>query len=94
MRSCSLRKTCTRWTTCAATRSRIEASDGAWAGIEVKIGHNQVEKAAASLLRLSEKIKSVGGQPPAFLMVLEGLGDYAYRRVDGVYVVPIATLAP
>lgn len=60
----------------------------------MKIGHNRVEKAAASLLRLSEKIKSVGGQPPAFLMVLEGLGDCAYRRVDGVYVVPIATLAP
>ncbi len=72
----------------------IEAADGAWAGIEVKVGHNQVEKAAANLLRLADKIARAGGQPPAFLMVLEGLGDYAYRRADGVYVAPIATLAP
>ena len=70
----------------------IEAADGSWAGIEVKIGHNQVEKAAANLLRLAEKIRRAGGQPPAFLMVLEGLGDYAYRRTDGVHVAPIATL--
>lgn len=72
----------------------IEAADGAWAGIEVKIGHNQVDNAAANLLRVSEKIRQAGGSPPAFLMVLEGLGDYAYRRTDGVYVAPIATLAP
>lgn len=72
----------------------IEAADGAWAGVEVKIGHNQVEKAAANLVSLSEKIVCAGGRPPAFLMVLEGLGDYAYRRTDGVYVAPIATLAP
>lgn len=72
----------------------IEAADGAWAGIEVKIGHNQVEKAAANLLRLADKIARAGGQPPAFLMVLEGLGDYAYRRADGVFVAPVATLAP
>ena len=72
----------------------IEAADGAWAGIEVKIGHNQAEKAAANLLRLSDKIRRAGGRPPAFLLVLEGLGDYAYRRTDGVYVAPIAVLAP
>ena len=72
----------------------VEAADGAWAGIEVKIGHNQAEKAAANLLRLSDKIRRAGGRPPAFLLVLEGLGDYAYRRTDGVYVAPIAVLAP
>ena len=42
----------------------IEAADGAWAGIEVKIGHNQAEKAAANLLRLSDKIRRAGGRPP------------------------------
>ena len=72
----------------------VEAADGAWAGIEVKIGHNQAEKAAVNLLRLSDKIRRAGGRPPAFLLVLEGLGDYAYRRTDGVYVAPIAVLAP
>ena len=72
----------------------VETADGAWAGIEVKIGHNQVEKAATSLLRLSAKIERAGGAPPAFLAVVEGLGDYAYRRTDGVHVVPITCLAP
>ena len=72
----------------------IEAADGAWGGIEVKIGHNQVEKAAANLLRLSDKIVRAGGRPPSFLAALEGLGDYAYRRSDGVYVAPIGILGP
>ena len=72
----------------------IEAADGAWAGVEIKIGHNQVDKAAASLLRLQEKIECAGGRAPAFLAVVEGLGEYAYRRADGVCVVPVAVLAP
>lgn len=29
---------------------------------------------------------------PAFLMVLTGVGDFAYRRKDGIYVVPIGCL--
>jgi hypothetical protein len=29
---------------------------------------------------------------PSFLMVLVGVGQYAYRREDGVYVVPIGCL--
>ena len=31
---------------------------------------------------------------PSFLMVLTGTGDFAYRRPDGVYVVPIGCLKP
>ena len=29
---------------------------------------------------------------PSFLMVLTGVGNYAFRRSDGVYVVPIGAL--
>lgn len=29
---------------------------------------------------------------PSFLMVLTAVGDYAYRRKDGVYVVPVGCL--
>ena len=29
---------------------------------------------------------------PAFLMVLTAVGAYAYRREDGVYVVPVGCL--
>lgn len=29
---------------------------------------------------------------PSFMMVITGVGDYAYLRDDGVYVVPIGAL--
>lgn len=29
---------------------------------------------------------------PSFMMVLTAVGDYAYRRSDGVLVVPVSTL--
>lgn len=72
----------------------IEAADGDWAAIEIKLGHSQADKAAKNLKSVSEKVQAAGAKPPAFLAVVEGLGGYAYRREDGVLVVPIATLAP
>ena len=72
----------------------IEASDGAWGGLEIKLGHNQVDKAAANLRRVRDKVVAAGGRPPSFLAVIEGLGAYAYTRQDGVHVVPIQTLCP
>ena len=70
----------------------IEASDGAWAGIEVKLGHNQADAAAANLLKLKKKIVSAGGRQPSFLAVVEGIGSLAFQRDDGVLVVPVRTL--
>lgn len=70
----------------------IETSDGSWAGIEIKLGHNQADAAAANLLRVKSKIIAAGGKSPAFLAVVEGLGSFASRRDDGVFVVPIQTL--
>lgn len=70
----------------------IEASDGAWAGIEVKLGHNQADAAAANLLKLKKKIVSAGGRQPSFLAVVEGVGSLAFQRDDGVLVVPVRTL--
>lgn len=70
----------------------IQAEDGKWAGIEIKLGHNQADKAAKNLVKVSEKITRAGGRHPAFLAVVEGLGRFAYVREDGVYVIPICTL--
>lgn len=70
----------------------LQAEDGQWAGIEIKLGHNQADKAAANLLKVKEKITNAGGKPPAFLAIVEGLGSFAYVREDGVYVVPVCTL--
>lgn len=72
----------------------IEAPDGAWGGLEIKLGHNQADRAAANLLRVRDKVVAAGGRQPSFLAVIEGLGAYAYTRPDGVHVVPIQTLCP
>lgn len=70
----------------------IETPEGRWAGIEVKLGHNKADEGAANLKALRTKITAAGGPEPAFLAVVEGLGGYAYRRDDGVLVIPIRTL--
>lgn len=72
----------------------IESVGGNWAGIEIKLGHNKVEEGASNLKAMAAKIIAAGGQEPAFLAVVEGLGDYAYKRDDGVLVIPICTLKP
>lgn len=70
----------------------VETVDGNWAGIEIKLGHSKAEEGAASLKAVAAKIEEAGGRAPAFLAVVEGLGDFAYEREDGVYVIPICTL--
>lgn len=70
----------------------VESADGQWAGIEVKLGHNKADEGASNLKSVRRKIVEAGGREPAFLAVVEGLGNYAYKRDDGVLVVPICTL--
>lgn len=69
----------------------IRLRDGRWAAIEVKLGNKQIDAAAKNLLELSTKIDTEKMGKPAFLMVLTG-GQYAYRRDDGVLVVPIGCM--
>jgi len=69
----------------------IKLRDGRWAAVEVKLGNKQVEEAAQNLLTLKSKIDAEKMGEPSFLMVLTG-GQYAYRRNDGVWIVPIACL--
>jgi predicted AAA+ superfamily ATPase len=69
----------------------IKLHDGRWAAVEVKLGMKQIEEAAANLIKLSQKIDTEKMNQPSFLMVLTG-GSVAYRRSDGVMVVPIGCL--
>jgi len=69
----------------------LKLHDGRWAAVEVKLGMKQIDEAAASLLKLSEKIDKEKMNSPSFLMVLTG-GQVAYKRADGVLVVPIGCL--
>jgi predicted AAA+ superfamily ATPase len=68
----------------------VERRDGEWAGFEVKLGGDLIDEAAAALLRLAQTRVAL---PPAALVVLTGT-EYAYRRKDGVLVVPLGLLGP
>ena len=71
----------------------IEMPDGRWGAFEIKLGGNQVDDAAKNLLRIGKKMNAEGNGP-SVLCVICGLMDHAYRREDGVYVVPITSLRP
>ncbi len=71
----------------------IHLGNGAYGLTEIKLGGDRmIEDGANTLKVLAGKIDTDKMKKPAFLMVLTGIGDYAYRRTDGVYVVPIGCL--
>jgi len=71
----------------------IELPDGQWSAFEIKLGANQIDTAAASLLEIKRQIEEEPkGKPPVALCVLCGMSNATYRRPDGVYVVPITAL--
>ena len=74
----------------------VHLRNGSYGLIEVKIGGaDLINEGAASLKTLSDKIDTTRMKKPSFLMVLTGIGQYAYRRPeDGVLVVPIGCLRP
>ena len=73
----------------------IELADGQWCAFEIKLGANQIDTAAENLLKIKRQIEEdPRGKPPAVLCVLCGMSNAAYRRADGVFVVPITALKP
>lgn len=71
----------------------VALDDGRWALVEVKLGASRVDEAAAHLRKLADRVDQDREGAPSFLMVLTATSA-AYRRSDGVLVVPLATLAP
>jgi len=69
----------------------IEYPDGTWGAFEIKLGMGAVDEAAANLRKFAAKIDTERVKTPATLTVITGNG-FAYRRPDGVSVVPISTL--
>ena len=70
----------------------VELNDGRWCAFEIKLGANQIDKAAANLLEIYDKMASEGGKTPSVMCVICGMSNAAYKRPDGVYVVPITAL--
>jgi len=69
----------------------VHLKDGRWGAVEVKMGAKETEKAAENLKILCNKINIRKMKEPSFLMVLTAT-ELAYRRDDGVYIVPIGCL--
>ena len=67
--------------------------NGKYGLIEIKLGGDTlIEEGARNLKAMEAKIDTDKMNTPSFLMVLTGVGNYAYRRKDGVFVVPIGSL--
>jgi predicted AAA+ superfamily ATPase len=72
----------------------LELPDGEWVAFEIKLGANQIDGAAGNLLEIKKAIHDDGGKEPKVCCVICGMSNAAYRREDGVYVIPITALRP
>jgi uncharacterized protein len=71
----------------------ITLDDGRWAALEVKMSPDAVDNAADSLTRFLDKVDTSKVGPPVFTAVITTRSP-AYRRPDGVLVLPVAALGP
>lgn len=71
----------------------IHLRNGSYGLIEIKLGGEKfIQEGAENLIKMKNKIDTEKMNNPSFLMVLTAIGKYAYKRADGIYVVPIGTL--
>lgn len=71
----------------------IHCRNGKYGLVEIKLGgESLIDKGVESLLKLSKNIDFEKMSSPSFLMVLTAVGNRAYKRPDGVLVVPIGSL--
>lgn len=71
----------------------LEKDDGGWAAVEVKLGVNQIDDGAETLIEFANKIDTKNCGTPTFMAVVTTT-EYGYRRNDGIYVLPIGVLKP
>lgn len=67
-----------------------QSGDG-WAGFEIKMNRERIDDAAEKLIKIVKRIPE-GNKPPSALGVIVATGKRAYRRTDGVYVLPICAM--
>lgn len=71
----------------------VHLRDGSYGLIEIKLGgDNLIQEGVDALTDLVDKIDTTKMKKPSFLMVLTAVGQYAYKREDGVLIVPIGCL--
>lgn len=73
----------------------VSLPGGEWCAFEIKLGANRIDEAAANLGRIQKEIeKDDSSKKAKVLCVISGLSNAAYRRADGVFVVPVTALRP
>lgn len=73
----------------------VEMPNGRWGAFEIRLGTNQIDDAAENLLKVDRYFEKKGARRrPTVLAVICGMTASAYRRPDGVYVIPITSLRP
>lgn len=73
--------------------SVLHLRNGHYGLIEIKLGgETLIAEGAKNLLLLAKKIDTSKMPEPSFLMIVTGTGKYAYKRNDGILVVPIGCL--
>ena len=71
----------------------IHLRDGSYGLIEIKLGGDSlINEGVETLKKLESRIDITKMEKPSFLLVITAIGQYAYKRKDGVYVIPIGCL--
>lgn len=70
----------------------VEMPDGRWGAFEIKLGSSQTDGAAENLLKIDSMFRKYGASHPSVLCVISGMENAAYKREDGVYIIPITSL--
>lgn len=71
----------------------VHLRNGCYGLVEMKLGGDiAIEHGAETLKTLASKIDTERMKQPSFMMVLTAVGPFAYKRADGVWVVPVGTL--
>lgn len=71
----------------------LHRRDGSYALLEVKLGgEERISEGVASLKALSANIDTERMRAPSFMAVITGVGKWAYRRNDGIFIIPIGCL--
>lgn len=71
----------------------VHLRNGSYGLVEIKLGGDTlIEEGAKSLKKLASKIDTDRMKEPSFMMVLTAVGKYAFKRDDGIWIVPVGCL--
>lgn len=71
----------------------IHLRNGKYGLVEIKLGGDMlIEEGAKTFKALEKKLDTIKMNEPSFKMILTAVGDYAFKREDGICIVPITCL--